>query len=1236
MLPSLPSLFAAFAIAVLASVFPPTASADEEIRPDAALLQYPDVGRDKIVFLFSNDLWLVDREGGRAAPLASPPGQERFPKFSPDGKTIAFTGNYDGNPDIYTMPVTGGVPVRVTHHPSRETLCGWTPDNRLLYYTSGLSGLGEMAKLYTVGSTGGMPEVLPVPYGAAGALSPGGEWLAYTPFTRDSRTWKRYRGGMATDIWLFNLKTYESRKITDWEGTDTLPMWNGNHRLYYMSDRGKAHKLNIWVYDLTSGNHEQVTHFKTYDVKWPSICPEDEGNGEIVLQSGPGLYLLDLRTSGIREVKITIPGARPTVKQRRVDAAEWIQDWNISSTGKRALAQGRGDIWTLPAEHGSPRNLTRTSGTAERSPSWSPDGRWIAYFSDATGEYELYITQSDGKGETRKLTSGSKTYYYNPVWSPDSKKIVFSDKAAQFHLLFIESGEVKVIDKDPMGMWWRSVSWSHDSRWLTFTRSGEENRVPSVYLYNVEDAKLHQATSGMFYDKSPVFDRKGDYLYFASSRSFTPTSSDIDDGFIYEKSEVLLAVPLLEEIDSPWLEESDEETWKEEGEEEEDGENGDEEEDGEEEAEEEGEPAGEESEESAPASDGISGTWEGMAETPDGELPFTMVLVMKPDKSVTGTFQSMVYSGEIIGAFDEASKTLSVTLTLDQGPVVIIEMKVDGSTMTGTGSAEGDTIPVSATRISDDSEEETKEEKKKGKKDKAREKVEIDIDGFEQRAILIPVTKGNFGSLAVNNKNQLIYTRYDGGGIKLFDMKDKKKTEKSVSASGSAFAISDDGKKLLIVTGKSASIQNAAAGGTAKKVPSSGMAVSIDPPEEWRQIFVEVWRLQRDFFYLENLHGVDWPAIRKRYEKMLDACVTREDVSYVIREMISELNVGHAYYFGGDVEKQPRVNVGLLGVDWELRNGAYCISKIFRGASWDVDVRAPLEKRGLNVKEGDYLLAVNGVPVDTTKDPWAAFVGLSGKTITITVSEKPEPGDEARDVVVRTIGSERNLRYRAWIERNRAYVEKKSNGQVGYMYVPDTGWSGRSDFFRQYYGQVHKKALIIDERWNKGGYDPACFIDKLSRPITNFWARRDAADVSSADGIHQGPKCMLINGLAGSGGDNFPWLFRNAGIGKLIGTRTWGGLVGLSGNPGLIDGGFVSVPTFGFYETDGTWGVEGHGVDPDIEVVDDPALMVDGGDPQLDAAIALMLKEIKTFSYIKPRRPPSPDRHGMGLPKRDW
>ncbi len=1199
----------------------------QETAPDATMLRFPDVGGEKIVFVYANDLWTVSRDGGQAAPLASPPGTERFPKFSPDDATIAFMGNYDGNLDLYTIPSIGGVPARVTHHPGGETLCDWAPDGRLLFQARGMTGLERNGKLYLVDRGGGLPESLPVPYGATGAISADGRWLAYTLYTRDARTWKRYRGGMATDVWLFDLQTNESRTITDWEGTDTLPMWHGS-KIYYLSDGGENHKLNVWSYDVGSSEREQVTSFEEYDVKWPSMGPGDAGQGEIVLQNGSDLYLVDLAGSGARKVAVTIPGALPTLRTKVVDAAEYLQGWSISPTGKRAVVQARGDVWTLPAENGSPRNLTRTSGVAERDPSWSPDGRWISYFSDQTGEYELYLTQSDGKGETKQITSGLAPFYYYASWSPDSKHIVFADKSWTLHLHTIETGETKTIDQDPwaLGM---GVSWSHDSRWLTYSHGTDENPVPKVWLYQVETGERHAVTGGMFPDSSPVFDRKGDYLYFVSARAFSPTGSELfmDNAFIYEDTDQILAVPLLEEVESPWLAESDEESW-----EEEDGEDaaeeGGEDEEGEDAGEEAEEDEGEEKE--AVEDDGLSGTWEGMAVTPEGELPVTLSIKLNPDNSVTGTLVSLVYSGDFTGTWDPAASMLTGTVSIPGEGTIVLEMKVDGSTMTGTGTHDGVAAPVTATRVSTGASEEEED----GGETKAREKVEIDLEGFERRAFALPIGKGSFRNLAVNDKNQLLYVR-SGEGIRLFDIEDDDKAEKTVTAAAGGFMLSADGKKLLAPMGSSASIYKTSAGASGKKVVTTGMTAYIEPREEWRQLFMDVWRIQRDFFYLENMHGVDWPAMRDRYSKMIDACVSREDVSFILGELIAELNIGHTYYYGGDTEEQPRRNVGLLGVDWKLDQGAYRIAKIYDGAAWDADARNPVNEAGVDVKEGDYLLAVNGVTVDTAKDPWAAFLGLAGRTITVTVSDKPQLDDEARDVVIKPMSSERNLRYRAWIEKNRAYVEAKTDGQVGYVYVPDTAIQGRNDFVRQYYGQIFKKALIIDERWNGGGYDPSCFIDMMHKPVTNFWARREGHDAPQPWNVHQGPKCMLINGLAGSGGDAFPWQFRHQGVGKLIGTRTWGGLVGMAGNPSLIDGGHSTVPNWGFYEIDGTWAVEGHGVDPDIEVVDDPALMLDGGDPQLDAAIEHMLEEIPSYPYVLPKRPVSPNRSGMGLPEED-
>lgn len=559
-----------------------------------------------------------------------------------------------------------------------------------------------------------------------------------------------------------------------------------------------------------------------------------------------------------------------------------------------------------------------------------------------------------------------------------------------------------------------------------------------------------------------------------------------------------------------------------------------------------------------------------------------------------------------------------------QGFQVNLTVTIEGSSMKGEGRTDTDTITIVAERASGAEDKEKKEKKKK-------KAVEIDFKGFEDRIFALPIPKGDFTRLGVNDKNQLIYGR-QGKGIKLFDLKDKTKSEKTVTKSSSMFGMSGDGRKLLLFSGGKVSIADAKAGAAAKTVSTENMKVQINPREEWRQLFSDTWRLYRDFFYLENLHEVDWDKTRERYEPMLTLCMSREEVSYVISEMISELNVGHAYYRGGDEERPESVAVGMLGVDFEVKENAFAFKKIYKAPN----VQSPLAKLNLGVKEGDFLLAVNGVPMDMKKDPWAAFCGLANKTVVLTISEKPRMDETAKDIVVKTMSSETNLRYRAWVEANRRFVAEKTDGQVGYLHVPDTAWDGRNSFMSQYLGQTMKKALIVDERWNKGGYDPIPMIDMMNRPINSFWASRHGQDDASPGGAHQGPKCMLINSFAGSGGDMFPWQFRFYNLGKLIGMRTWGGLVGLSGNPRLIDGGRPSIPNVAFYEIDGTWGVEGHGVDPDIEVIDDPALMLNGADPQLNRAIDLMLEQIKTFDYIKPNRPAPPDRSGMGIPKEDW
>lgn len=1287
-------------IAGAAAALPVSAA---EVTPSGAMLRFPDVSATHICFVYANDVWIVPRAGGSAVPLSSPAGAEQFPKFSPDGKSIAFNANYDGGREIYTMPISGGVPARVTHHPTGENIADWTPDGKgILFLASGMAGLGRQSQLLTVNATpgaeGGLPEKLPVPYAGYGSISPDGNWLAYTLHSTDTRTWKRYRGGMATDVWLFNLKDKTSRKITDWEGTDTLPMWSPDGRkVYFLSDNGPEHRLNVWSFDVGSGQRAQVTTFADDDVRWPGMGPGVSGGGEIVFQLGAKLMLLDLTNGRSTEVKVTIPGDRPTVRPRVVNAAGNISGASISPTGKRVAIEARGDLWSAPAKEGVVRGWTRTDGIAERDPSWSPDGKWIAYFSDESGEYDLWVRPSDAKppeakedekkGEKkdekkadgdaskadeakadeksadekkaeehanlkpRKLVALGAGYRYNPAWSPDSKWITFTDKANGLFLVNAETGEIKTIDVDPWGNF-GPYSWSHCSTWVAYARSEETNPNTSIWVYNARTGEKHRLTSNMFPCSSPVFDRKGEVLYYSSTRNVTgPRYSDIDGTYIYDNSEQLLMAPLRKDVKSPWLPASDEETLKKE-EAKKDEKKADEKKDGEKK---DGQP------EAKADSNGVTGTWDckatGNAEgVPPEGLPVQLTLKLNDDGSLRGTLVSPMGGGEVSGTYDKATGAFSLSISMGDMSITLSGTIKDG-VLTGEWSAGPQKGSLNGTKrggnggggggdaSGDDKDDvEKKDDKTDAKKDEKHTK--IDVEGFESRAMILPVNGGSFGRLAVTHDNKLIYARFStrgggggGGSIQIFDPKDDAKEEKLVTAGAAQFDLSADGKKLLVNKGGWQVIDASAGGGKATTVPSAGMTKLLKPRDEWKQIFTEAWRLNRDFFYEENLHNVDWPRMREHYGAMLDDAVSREDVNWIISEMISELNIGHAYLGNpGDVESsRPGVagTAGLLGVDYELvttaEGTAYKISRIYTGGPWDADARGPLSQPGVKVSEGDFLLAVNGVVVDTSKDPWAAFLGTADRVTSITVGSKPTM-EGSREVLVTPLSSEGTLRYRAWIENNRAMVEKASNGEIGYIYVPNTGQDGQSDLYRQFFGQRHKAALLIDERWNGGGQIPTRFIELLNRPVVNYWARRDGNDWVWPNDGHNGPKAMLVNGLAGSGGDAFPWYFKKMGLGKVIGTRTWGGLVGISGNPQFVDGGNITVPTFGFYEKDGTWGVEGHGVDPDMVVIDDPALMQNGRDPQIDAAVGHLMEELKTKRFVPPARPAGPNRRGMGIP----
>ncbi len=1067
---------------------------------DARLMRYPDVSATQIAFTYANDLWLVPKTGGVAQRLSTPKGEESFARFSPDGKELAFSATYDGNLDLYVLPVTGGVPTRVTHHPMGDRMVDWYPGGKSLLFASGMqSGKDRFNKLFQVPKGGGLPEPLPLPYAEFGALSPDGKVLAYQPVSTDFRTWKRYRGGMASEIWFYNLEKKTAERLPSLDGSnDSMPMWHGG-KLYFLSDRDGVKRSNIWSYDLATKAFKQITFFKEYDAHFPAIGPSD-----IVLEAGGRLHRIELPSEKIVEVKVEVVTDRATLRPREENANKLIKNPDLSAQGKRAIFGARGEIFSVPAEKGYVINLTRTPGAAERYPALSPDGKQVAYFSDRSGEYELCVRPADGSGTERQVTHMGPGFRYRISWSPDGKRVVFADQAMRINLCDLDSGKVQQVDKglflfhEPLEAF--RASWSPDSRWFAYPRD-VANRNTVVVLFDTKSGQRHEVTSPFYSAGDPTFDSEGSYLYLSTGQQFSPTYSDLDNTWIYAASTRLAAIPLRKDVASPTTPRNDADAAK-----------------------------------------------------------------------------------------DEKAK----------------DEKKDGA---------------------------DKDKKEGADKKEAPKPVEIDLEGMEARMVLLPPTAGYYMDVAAT-KGKLVYRRAAQlnpmGETKatLFTYDFEEREEKAVLADLDGALLSGDGKKVLVNRKQDYVLVDLKPDQKFdKKLPTGELLMTVDPTAEWQQIFNDAWRLERDFFYDPGMHGVDWKTMRTRYGKLLKDCVTREDVNFILGELIGELNASHAYRGGGDQEMPARLGVGLLGADFALEHGAFRIKTILRGADWDAQVRGPLAQPGLKVKEGDYLLAVNRTPLDARKDPWAAFQGLAGKTVLLTVNDKPSL-EGARDVLVDTLPSEYQLRYWDWIESKRRYVEKASNGRLGYIYVPDTGIGGQNDLVRQFRGQWDKAGLIIDERFNSGGQIPDRFIEMLSRKTINYWGVRDGKDWQWPFVAHDGPMAMLINGWSGSGGDLFPLYFKKAGLGPLIGRRTWGGLIGISGSPALIDGGGVTVPTFGIFSKEGQWVVEGHGVEPDIEVMDDPGLLAQGKDPQLDRAIQEVEAGIKKNPPVPTPKPAYPNRSG--------
>ncbi|MDP2915817.1 MAG: PDZ domain-containing protein [Candidatus Aminicenantes bacterium] len=1064
---------------------------------DARMMQNPDVSKTHIVFTYGGDLWVVPKDGGTALKLSSPAGQELFAKFSPDGSEIAFSAIYNGNFDVYVVPALGGVPNRVTHHGMSDRLIDWYPDGKSLLYASSMaSGKQRFNQFYKVGVAGSLPDKLPIPYGEMASLSPDGKKIAYTPLSQAFRTWKRYRGGWQADIWIFDLEKNAAENISKNVSNDEFPMWSGT-KIYYLSDRGPDLRANIWSYDLAAKKDKQITKFADFDIHFPSLGPSD-----IVFENGGRLYLLNLADEKYREVPVKLVTDEITLMPKVEKVAARIQGGSLSPDGKRAVVEARGEIFSVPAENGPIYNLTKSSGAAERYPAWSPDGKFVAYWSDRSGEYELTIKDLEKPAEEKKLTSYGPGYRYQLSWSPNSKKIAFIDKAMEIFIFDLETNKTTKVDQ---GLYFYqgnlqgfSPSWSSDGRWLAYARD-LDTRSSAIFLYDLKENRSRQVTSGYYNDANPVFDPDGKYLYFATNRTFNPLYGDVDNTFIYANTTNIAAVALTEDVASPL----------------------------------------------APKND-------------------------------TAAIKK-----------DEPKK---------EEPAAKKDEKGD------------------------------KDQKKDEAKDKEKAKeVKITLDNFESRLVVLPAAPGNYGSLvAVSGK--VIFHRQPNTGaaapvrpVVFYDLEARE--EKTIIDDADLFMVSADGKKMLVGKGGAFSVVDVAPGQKmTKMMPTAQLEMTVEPCAEWKQIFNDVWRLERDFFYDPNMHGVDWKAVGERYRKLIDACITRWDVNYLIGELIAELNSSHTYNGGGDTDEAAPRNVGYLGIDWEIANGAYRIKKIVNGAPWDSEVRSPLQMPGLKVKEGDTILAVNGEPLDIRVDPWAAFEGLANLTIELTVNDKPG-FDGARKIVVKALGDETRLRNLAWIESNRKRVEDATKGKIGYIYVPSTGVDGQTELIRQFAAQYKKDGLIIDERFNNGGQIPDRFIELLDRKPLAFWAVRDGMTWQWPPFANFGPKVMLINGWSGSGGDAFPDYFRKAKLGPLVGMRTWGGLIGMSGVPGLIDGGAVTVPTFRMYDPDGKWFKEGHGVDPDIEVIDDPAQLAKGVDPQLERAIQEVLKALGKNPPVNPKRP---------------
>jgi tricorn protease len=1108
----------------------------------AALPRFPQPFGDSIVFVASGNVWSVPKSGGSATRLTSAPGQDMFPRVSPDGKWIAYTEASKAGTDIWVIPAAGGAARRLTFHPPTESGTGgrhgpdnmvvtWTLDSRSVVFLSKRDQWNSwIQNLYAVPVAGGLPTPLPIDSAVGLAtFGPDGHSIAYNRIFRNFRTWKRYNGGLAQQVFTYDFNTHELKQLTNWSGTNTSPMWYGT-RIYYLSDQDTHRRANIWVLDTGTKQTRQVTHFSDYDIDFPAL-----GGDAIAFQQGGKLYRLDLPSEHIEEVPLTIPDDGPRTRPhvanvkseiRAIDPAGQV-DFALAPNGKRTLFSARGDIFSVPTENGATRNLTGTPGADEDHPAWSPDGRTIAYTTDAGGAQQIAVRPAAG-GPEKLLTSFADGYFYGPIFSPDGKTLAFSDGAHRLWIVGTDAGKPKQVAQDKLNEI-HDQAFSPDGRWLAFSLSAL-GRKRDLVLYELATDKLTRLGNGGEIDLNPAWSSDGKYLYFTSSRHENPVGSDVEFDFALVKSAGIYALPLARDTTSPV----------------------------------------------APKSDEGSG---GSDERP----------AARADEAKHG-------HAEKSDKDDDDNKADDWPPPLPVGPI---------------------------------------------------KPIRVDLDGIMARAVALPIDAANISQFDVRGERIFYLTQplglIDGTlsgektALRFFDLKTRKSS--LVTEDVDSYSLSLDGRRVLIRHDKDYTVLAAKADAvkeaeTKKELKLDHLREQVDPSLEWAEMFENAWRLERDLFYSPLMNGEDWKAVHDSYRKLLPLVSSREDLNYVIGQMLGEIGNSHTYVGGGDDgDTGPPAQSALLGVDWALdaASNRYRFATIYTGDNTRGDYRSPLAQPGLNVKVGNYLLAVNGTELRAPTDP-DALLQLAGADTTVDLTIADSPGGAPRHIVVTPVAKELSLREAAWIAHNRAVVDQLSGGRVGYVYMSDMEQLGLQQFVRQFYAQLSKQALIMDDRWNGGGFIAPFALERLRRMLVSLDTNRESAITTEPQEVLNGPKVALLNHWSASDGDIFPYLFHLYGLGKLVGTRSWGGVRGIRGNWQLMDGGYITIPEDAIYTLDSQWAVENHGVDPDVEIENLPADLLAGHDAQLETAVDLLLKQIAGKpSGLPPPPPPLPPYPPSGI-----